>query len=143
MTFHSGAGEFLGGELHGRGIYRFNDKSVYEGELVDGYFHGKGTYRCVPRPRHSTEALAVSPRGSKHKQQNRRTCSAGSQRLWDSVPCAPHADHATQVAGKGTREAAAPSSRPRPSQSRQNSVTKIAMPMPSKASPAIAPGCRR
>ncbi len=47
LTEHWITGEFQGGEIHGRGTYYFNDKSVYEGELIDGYFHGKGTYRCA------------------------------------------------------------------------------------------------
>lgn len=37
-------GEFLNGQLHGKGIYTYANGDKYEGEFIDGKFTGKGTF---------------------------------------------------------------------------------------------------
>ena len=38
-------GEFLAGERHGRGLYRYAANDTYDGEWRNGQRHGEGTYR--------------------------------------------------------------------------------------------------
>lgn len=37
-------GEFLNGQLHGKGIYTYANGDKYEGEFIDGKFAGKGVF---------------------------------------------------------------------------------------------------
>jgi hypothetical protein len=39
------SGEFVDGEFHGQGTYKYNNGDGYTGDFVEGKFHGQGTYK--------------------------------------------------------------------------------------------------